>query len=63
MPGVFDVELWKRPGETIAPPRGSAGQDLGRVIVTGDSVEEVTARMHTTRQAFHESLVVRSSTG
>jgi biotin carboxylase len=57
LPGMYDVQLWKHPGDVIGPSTGSRGQDLGRVIVTGGSAAEVQARMAEVRRVFRVTCV------
>ncbi|WP_051927261.1 ATP-grasp domain-containing protein [Streptomyces durhamensis] len=52
LPGVFDVQIWKKPGDLIHPNEGTRGQDIGRIIITGSSVEAVKEYTNKARNTF-----------
>ncbi|MFG2275791.1 hypothetical protein ACGFNY_39255 [Streptomyces chartreusis] len=52
LPGVFDVQIWKKPGDVIHPNEGTRGQDIGRIIITGSSVEAVKEYTSKARNTF-----------
>ncbi|MGW3735220.1 ATP-grasp domain-containing protein [Streptomyces sp. NPDC005148] len=52
LPGVFDVQLWKKPGDLIHANEGTRGQDIGRILITGSSVDEVKEYTDKARNTF-----------
>ncbi|MFE5219360.1 MULTISPECIES: ATP-grasp domain-containing protein [unclassified Streptomyces] len=52
LPGVVDVKIWKKLGDVIGQAEGSRGQDLGRVIIAGETADEVRARVAEVRRTF-----------
>jgi biotin carboxylase len=52
LPGIFDVQVWKKPGDVIHANEGTRGQDIGRIIITGSSVDEVKDYTEKARNTF-----------
>jgi len=52
LPGVFDVQIWKKQGDLIHPNEGTRGQDIGRILITGSSVDEVKEYTDKARKSF-----------
>lgn len=52
LPGIFDVQIWKKPGDLIHPNEGTRGQDIGRILIIGSSIDEVKENTAKVRNTF-----------
>jgi biotin carboxylase len=52
LPFVRHVEIWKSPGDHLSEVVGTRGQDLGHVVVTGASADEVRANLRKVHELF-----------
>ncbi|WP_125264471.1 ATP-grasp domain-containing protein [Streptomyces alboflavus] len=52
LPFVRHVEIWKSPGDHLSEVVGTRGQDLGHVVVTGASADEVRTNLRKVHELF-----------